>query len=128
MTTPLKFYELPAEEQAAITKAIMTGSPKIEMYAKGHNYWVTRDEGTGIDLEYCYRLQPKKLDIPWDIINNKFNYAVLDYDGSVWFGKDMFVTDDGHWLTQKECTKETAIAIDTTGVYYKTSQTKRPYA
>lgn len=80
-----------------------------------------------------YRTKPKeykKLDIPWQHIDEKWKWAAMEFNNNIWFFKSIPSYDrlDGSWddkihngFTTADCLK-----LDTTGIIAEHSLTQRP--
>jgi hypothetical protein len=97
---------------------LQTNGKLIESTVKSH-----------IDINVNYiKPEPKKLNIPWDHIDPKWNFAAVDQDGSIWFYAekpeihmhgDMFYSDYDN-------IQNTFLLLDVEGVKWETSVTQRP--
>jgi hypothetical protein len=85
-------------------------------------------ESTSVSLNAVYsKPATKKLDINWDFVNPKFNYAAIDDGGRVFFYelKPNFLTSI--WVSDGgEVVHADLLHIDTTDIDWKDSLTHRP--
>lgn len=82
-----------------------------------------------------YRTKPKeykKLDIPWQVIDEKWKYAVIDEDGENWLFEEKPVWDVHNKMWTNvigvggDFTTLIAFKLDTTGIVAEHSLTQRP--
>ncbi|MDF7671131.1 hypothetical protein PT276_08005 [Orbaceae bacterium ESL0721] len=79
---------------------------------------------------YLINSKATPLPIPWEIIPSKWKFAAMDFDGEVYmFNGEPYVLERGyHWSCRSEVDSRIVdiINIDTTGIDWRKSLTKRP--
>lgn len=131
LNTELKPYNaLTREEKHILLDAFLDNC--LQYYFRFTDTW--HDKYTSeIDNNYIYRTKPKeykKLDIPWQHINEKWKWAVMDSDGGIYLFEIKPRWNRTHWVEFSEdggieCV-EGILKLDTTGVIAEHSLTQRP--
>lgn len=95
-------------------------------YSNNGEYFADHHGNTISISGIIYRKTVKKLDIPWQHIDDKWNYAAMDDDNSVrFFDTKPNVGLLGVWYGDGDRCKS-PLKIDTEGITSETSLTKRP--
>lgn len=138
LNTKLKPYNaLTREEKHILLDAALDGN--CECFVGLIEDWCDVEGCVGSFGSYTiYRTKPKeykKLDIPWQVIDEKWKYAAMDENEMVYFFEDCPVYectpyDEGVWVRGASeygdyCTT-IVIKLDTTGIVAEHSLTSRP--
>lgn len=81
-----------------------------------------------LDKDSVYRLIPNTtpLDIPWEFVNERFKYAAMDGGGTIWFFKEEPNKYDKFWDDGYPAVTAGPLKINTDGIQWDKSLTKRP--
>lgn len=129
LNTELKPYNaMTREEKHILLDAALDGN--VEFTLTGESSWA---EKIGDDFHpiVIYRTKPKeykKLDLPWEYIDEYWQYAVMDGDGSVllYATEPQWITDADIWSCDHTYHGLGALKIDTTRIVAEHSLTMRP--
>jgi hypothetical protein len=123
ITTPIGLLD--DETQKALMKHLESGG-SLEVFTP-HGWesaWRKR-----FSWAETYRAAPaRQLEIPWHVIKDEFQWAAMDVDGAVWcytvrpeLCEDYWIPSDYHRVASLK-----ALKIDTTGIDWRQSLTRRP--
>ena len=131
LNTELKPYNaLTREEKHILLDAALDGNVELTLPTERH--W-SQKIGDDFYPSIIYRTKPKeykKLDIPWQVIDEKWKWAAMEFNNNIWLFKSIPSYDrlDGSWddkihngFTTADCLK-----LDTTGIIAEHSLTQRP--
>lgn len=116
------FRDMTPEERAAIVEAHMVGMTDIVV----NGVWMHADKNSLLPA-YAYRTKQRQLVIPWKHIKKEYKWAVMCSNGTVAVFQDEPRRGDDivEWCGV-ECEVLSMLDIDTSGVDWKNSKTKRP--
>lgn len=120
----LPFKDLTKEQRSLIVEAWLEG--KLQFLSKYGN-WFREDLEDGLWDSGIYRIQPVRLQIPWDMIDKKWQWVAMDRDGSVYFYTLEPTRLTAHWASSTlgySCPN--VLAIPTVGVNWESSIQRRP--
>lgn len=120
----LQFKDLTKEQRSILVEAWFAG--KLQFLSKQGN-WFRQDLEDGLWDSGTYRTQPARLDIPWDLIDKKWQWAAMDQSGSIYFYTLEPTRLMEHWASStlgSSC--PSALAISTVGVNWESSIQRRP--
>ena len=131
LNTELKPYNaLTREEKHIILDALI--DENAEYYSQVEEMWF-KDWSDDVYSNNIYRTKPKeykKLDIPWQVIDEKWNYAAMDASGKVFLYSDVPEYTHSSWEYTESSLEALSSAhilkIDTTGIVAEHSLTERP--
>ena len=132
----VQFKDLSAEQMKLIVDAIYSVDHIVEVASTRCDKWYLKESPDWLGAS-SYRVKRKAacktpLDIPWELIDKKYNYAAMDAPGQVvcLYSKEPYVTEGSDvWYMRADCSLVTLpkwFNIDTTGINWKRSLTKRP--
>lgn len=130
LNTELKPYNaLTREEKHVLLDAAIDGV--VEFHSEG-NIWVQkRSSDTEFYAVSVYRTKPKeykKLNVPWEFINEEWKYAVMD--GSeialLYATKPEWLSEHNMWSCNHAYHSISPLKLDTTGIVAEHSLTERP--
>lgn len=128
LNTELKPYsELTREEKHCLLDAFLDNC--LQYYSQLTCVWHDKYESE-MGNSYIYRTKPKeykKLDIPWQVIDEKWKWAAMDCTGETYFfskSPDRFTGEV--WQTGFNSFCKSPLKLDTTGIVAEHSLTQRP--
>lgn len=133
LNTELKPYsELTREEKHILLDAVIDGN--CECFVGLVEDWCDVEGCVGSFGSYTiYRTKPKeykKLDIPWEVIDEKWKYAAMDVDGELYLFEKTPTWKTSLWLDyseDRECIQlDNILKLDTTDIVAEHSLTQRP--
>lgn len=117
------------EHMVQILLAKMQGL-EVEFYDNYCEKWVTAIVSYSyIDLDAKYRIKSHELPITkemWRMIDEKWKWAAMDEDGEVWFYKEKPYNTGEGWHIDSWGYILNILAIDTDGIDWRKSLTRRP--
>lgn len=117
------------EEMIEVMQAFVDGKA-IEFRPEGSDEWGDVPKPVWDWSCFEYRIKPKvikKLVLPWDFIDKKYNYAAIDSGGDIYLYESEPLKNKYQWYSGGEnqgVGRE--IVIDTDGVDWEESLTERP--
>lgn len=122
----LPFEELLIEQRNQVVAAWLRGN--LEVYSNGFNGYI-RAPISALSRTGIYRIPEKKLEIPWDIIEDQWLWAAMEKDGcvSLFNMEPRYSKITGYWAVG-QAYKRTPLPlkIDTAGIDVETSLVQRP--
>lgn len=120
----LPFNKLTKEQRSLIVEAWLSG--KLQFLSKQGN-WFRQDLDDGLWDTGTYRTRPVWLEIPWHLIDKKWNWAAMDPFNNVFFySEEPTKTNIGWKQPGASLVCPNALAIPTIGVNWESSIQRRP--
>lgn len=120
----LPFKDLTKEQRSLIVEAWLEG--KLQFLSKQGN-WFRNDLEDGLWDKCTYRIQPSSLEVPWDVIDKRWQWVAMDQDGSIYFytlEPTRFTTFWAASTLGSSCPN--VLTIPTLGVNWESSLQRRP--
>lgn len=129
LNTELKPYNaLTREEKHSLLDAALDGN--VEQFTRVEGGWNALDNNIGSFVSYfVYRTKPKeykKLDVPWQYINDLYKYATMDSHGWVYLFAEKPRFKNDSWDCACPSADALCLKLDTTGIVAEHSLTQRP--
>lgn len=122
------FKNMSTKEQGTIIKALKDGLEVEQCYAKNTGWFKVICKRT-LNLDWAYRVIPKRLNIPWFSVRDDLCYAVMMKDKSVWLTneKPVWRSDLDTWWEDldSKVSEASCLNIDTDGIDFRTSLVSR---
>lgn len=124
--------ELSAQDLKVLYDAAYNSNGLVIVDIKSQNGWCKCNLSHAPMVEHVYRVKRKitatPLDIPWDLIDNVYNYAAMDKNCNVYFYKsEPFVIGSREdWWPDGEDFTKSPLKHNIDGTNWKRSLTKRP--
>lgn len=119
------------EHWVQIILARLKGIP-LEAYSIQDRKWIDAGDDCSIFMDYEYRIKPEPIATPlpiprelWNYIDKKWNYAVMDKDGRIFFYKTTPHRESIYWSASSNMS-DCPLNINTDGIDWKLSLTERP--
>lgn len=101
----------------------------LQYYSRLTDTWCDKYETT-LGGDYIYRTKPKeykKLNVPWEYVDDYWKYAVMDGDGSilVYATKPEWLSEHNMWSCNHQYRSVDPLKLDTTGIVAEHSLTQR---
>lgn len=125
----LKPQDAEQEHMVQILLAKMQGI-EVELYDRIGKEWIT-SATSAVYVNTNYRIKSHELPITremWAMIDKEWKWAAMDKDGVIYFYKDepCIFADNDFWFPGDDSYHESILAINTDGIDWRKSLTKRP--
>jgi hypothetical protein len=125
---PIKFKDMTPEQRSEIVEALVADPVSVEFYQPDGVWLEKRDSSTHfIHLSRCYRIKPRQLVIPWDVLRSDIVAVAMAADGWVYAYAAVPTPDHSAWSSMSaEVYSIQCLNINTTGVNWRESLVMRP--
>jgi hypothetical protein len=125
---PIKFKDMTPEQRSEIVEALVADPASVESYQPDGVWLGKRNSSTRfVHMSSCYRIKPRRLVIPWDILRSDIVAVAMDADGWVHAYTTVPTPDHGAWSSMRaDACSLRCLNINTTGVNWRESLVMRP--
>ena len=126
---PIKFRDMTPEQRSEIVEAMVADPESVEFYRLDEVWLGARKLSNFIHLGSCYRIKPRQLVIPWDVLRPDIVAAAMDADRLVYAYAAVPTPDQNYdvWSSMNgDAYNLLCLNIDTTGVNWRESLVMRP--
>ena len=117
-------------EQQHMVQILLAKMQGVDIEYFKNKKWHNSSAGW-LDLRFNYRIKSHELPITrefWAMIDREWEWASMDKDGVIYFYKDepCIFDDNNFWSTGDDIYHESILAINTDGIDWRKSLTRRP--
>jgi hypothetical protein len=125
---PIKFKDMTPEQRSEIVEALVADPVSVEFYQPDGVWLIKRNSSTHfIHPSSCYRIKPRQLVIPWDVLRSDIVAVAMDADGWVHAYTSVPTPDHSAWSSMSaEACSLRCLNINTIGVNWRESLVMRP--